>query len=180
MPDITQVLGALNSGDPQAAGQLLPLVYEELRRLAAAKLAGEPMGHTLDPTALVHEAFLRLAGAPSITNRSDYLRAAAVAMRRVLVDHARAKRADKRGGDWQWIELLDAPQPLEDSNLLTLDEALAEFVTIDPQAAELVQLRYFTGLSIPQAAEVLDISPRSADRLWAYARAWLFQRISGK
>jgi RNA polymerase sigma factor (TIGR02999 family) len=101
-------------------------------------------------------------------------------MRRVLVDHARAKRADKRGGDWNRVDLPDAAVPIDDSNLIALDEALAEFAAIDPQAAELVQLRYFTGLTIPQAAETLGISPRTADRTWAYARAWLFRRISGK
>jgi RNA polymerase sigma factor (TIGR02999 family) len=170
----------LEQADHLAAAQILPLVYDELRRLAAAKLAHEPAGHTLDATALVHEAFLRLGGAQSFASRSAFMRAAAEAMRRVLVDHARAKRADKRGGDWNRIDLPDAAVPIDDSNLIALDEALAEFARVDPQAAELVQLRYFTGLTIAQAAETLGISARSADRTWAYARAWLFRRISGE
>jgi len=180
MSEVTCILSAIEQGDPHAAAQLLPLVYDELRRIAAAKLAREPEGHSLDATALVHEAFLKLGGEQSFASKSAFMRASAVAMRRVLVDHARAKRAEKRGGDWQRVELADAAGPLDDSNLLALDEALAEFAGVDPQAAELVQLRYFTGLSIPQAAEALGMSPRTADRTWAYARAWLFRRISGE
>jgi RNA polymerase sigma factor (TIGR02999 family) len=160
--------------------ELLPQVYGELRKLAQAKLACEKPGHTLDATALVHEAFLKLGGEQSFASRSGFLRAAAEAMRRILVDHARAKRADKRGGEWQRVDLSDAVLPAEDSELLALDEALAEFAAVDPQAAELVQLRYFAGLTIPQAAEAMSISPRTADRLWSYARAWLFERIAGK
>jgi RNA polymerase sigma factor (TIGR02999 family) len=163
-----------------AARQLVAQVYDELRRLAAAKLAHEPDGHTLDATALVHEAFLRLGGDQSFASRSDFLRAAAEAMRRVLVDHARAKRADKRGGDRQRVDLPDVPGSVEDSNVIALDEALAELAAVEPEAAELVQLRYFAGLTVPQAAEALGISPRTADRTWAYARAWLFRRISGE
>ncbi|HEV3299725.1 MAG TPA: ECF-type sigma factor [Planctomycetaceae bacterium] len=176
MGDVTGIL-SIKQGDPTAAEQLLPLVYYELRQLAATNLAHEPDGHTLDPTALVHEAYLKLGGERSFATKSAFLRASAVAMRRVLVDHARAKRADKRGADWKRIELLEAAAPFHDSSLIALDEALAEFAAVDPEAAELVQLRYFTGLTIPQAAETLGISPRTADRTWAYARAWLFRRI---
>src|SRR5262245_5954830 len=178
MTEVTRILAGIDQGDSQAASQLLPLVYDELRRLASAKLAHEPDGHTLDATALVHEAYLKLGGEQSLAAKSAFMRAAAQAMRRVLVDHARAKRADKRGGDWKRIDLPDAAVPIDDSNLVALDDALSEFATIDPEAAELVQLRYFTGLSIPQAAEALGISPRTADRTWAYARAWLFRRSS--
>src|SRR5262249_5800855 len=124
--------------------------------------------------------FMKLGGEQSFASKSAFMRAAAEAMRRVLVDHARGKRADKRGGDWKRVDLPDPAMPQDDSDLLALDEALAEFAAVDPQSAELVQLRYFAGLSIPQAAEALDISPRTADRTWAYARAWLFRRISGE
>jgi RNA polymerase sigma factor (TIGR02999 family) len=180
MSEVTRILRAIDQDDPQAAARLLPLLYDELRRLAAAKLAHEPAGHALDATALVHEAYLKLGGDQSFATRSAFMRAAAEAMRRVLVDHARAKRAAKRGGDWNRIHLPDPAVPIDDSNLIALDEALAEFAAVDPEAAELVQLRYFTGLTIPQAAEALGISARTADRTWAYARAWLFRRISGE
>jgi RNA polymerase sigma factor (TIGR02999 family) len=180
MSEVTRILRAIDQGDRQAAARLLPLVYDELRRLAAAKLAHEPAGHTLDATALVHEAYLKLGGEQSFATRSAFMRAAAEAMRRVLVDHARAKRAAKRGGDWNRIRLPDPAVPIDDSKLIALDQALAEFAAVDPEAAELVQLRYFTGLTIPQAAEALGISARTADRTWAYARAWLFRRISGE
>jgi RNA polymerase sigma factor (TIGR02999 family) len=167
-------------GDAVAANQLLTLVYEELRRLASAKLAYEPDGHTLDATALVHEAYLKLGGEQLFATKGAFMRAAGEAMRRVLVDHARAKRADKRGGDWKRVDLNDATMSVDDTNLIALDEALAEFAKVDREAAELVQLRYFAGLSIPQAAEMLGISPRTADRTWAYARAWLYRHISGE
>ena len=180
LSDATQVPSAFEHGEPRASDQLLPQVYVELRRLAAAKLAKEPSGHTLDATALVHEAYLKLGGEQSFATKSVFMRSAGLAMRRVLVDHARAKRAGKRGGDWQRIESPDVGSPIDDTDLIALDEALAEFATVDPEAAELVQLRYFTGLTIPQAAEALGISPRTADRTWAYARAWLFRKISGK
>lgn len=180
MSEATRILSAVEQGDSQAMEQIFPLVYDELRRLAAAKLAYEPDGHTLDATALVHEVYLKLGGGQSFATKSAFMRASAEAMRRVLVDHARAKRADKRGGDCKRIDLPDAALPIDDSNLIALDEALAAFAAIDPEAAELVQLRYFTGLTIPQAAEAMGISPRTADRTWAYARAWLFRRISGE
>jgi len=165
--------------ESRLSGQFFPLLYTELRRLAAAKLAHEPSGHTLDATALVHEAYLKLGG-ESFSTKSAFMRAASVAMRRVLVDHARAKRADKRGGGWKRIEQLDAVSPNDDSKLIALDEALGELAKIDSEAAELVQLRYFVGLTIPQAAEALGISARTADRSWAFARAWLFRRLSGE
>ncbi len=180
MSDIPHIPNAIDAGDRPAAAQLLPLVYDELRRLAAAQMAREPDGHTLDGTALVHEAFLRLGGDKSFASKSGFLRAAAEAMRRILVDHARAKRAEKRGGGKVRVELADQPAPLPDDELLALDEALARFMAVDAQAAELVQLRYFSGLTIPQAAAALGIAPRSADRLWAFARAWLFRELSGK
>jgi RNA polymerase sigma factor (TIGR02999 family) len=166
--------------DPCPAQQLLPQVYDELRQLAAAQMAREPDGHTLDGTALVHEAFLRLGGDKSFASKSAFLRAAAEAMRRILVDHARTKRAAKRGGQRKRIDLLDQPASLPDHELIALDEALARFTAVDAQAAELVQLRYFSGLTIPQAAEALDIAPRTADRIWSFARAWLFRELSGQ
>jgi RNA polymerase sigma factor (TIGR02999 family) len=180
MSDITQILSAIEVGDAQAAEQLLPLVYDDLRRLAAAKLVYEPDGHTLDAMALVHEAFLKLGDDQSFATKSDFMRAAAEAMRRVLVDHARANGADKRGGDWKRIDLSDVALSIDDSNLLAVDDALAELAVVDPEAAELVKLRYFTGLTVPQAAAALGVSPRTADRMWIYARAWLFRKISGE
>lgn len=166
--------------NPGDVNQQLPLMYTELRRLAAAKMMKEPNGHTLDATALVHEAYVRLGGEQSFATKSAFMRAAAEAMRRVLVDHARAKRSEKRGGDRQRLDLLDAPQIVDDSNVIALDQALTEFAKTDREAAELVQLRYFAGLTLPQAATMMGISPRTADRIWSYARAWLFRRISGE
>ncbi len=162
---------------PAGADLLLPALYDELRRLAAAKLAHEPEGHTLDATALVHEAYLKLGGKQTFATQSSFLRAASRAMRRVLVDHARAKRASKRGGDWKRVDLPDVALPIADADLLALDEALAELVAVDRDAAELVELRYFTCQTIAQAATTLGISARTADRTWAYARAWLFRRL---
>lgn len=182
MADVTQLLSAIEAGDPRAAGELLPLVYDELRRLAAQRLAHEAAGQTLEPTALVHEAYLRLVGRDASQpwdGRGHFFAAAAEAMRRILVESARRKRSRKRGGDWTRQELNGsepaAATPRDD--LVALDEALTRFAAVDRTAAELVQLRYFAGLSIPAAAEVLGISPRTADRLWAYARAWLRQEI---
>lgn len=158
-----------------------PAVYAELRRLAAAKMAGEPDGHTLDATALVHEAFLKL-GAETFTCKAEFVRAAAVAMRRILIDHARARRADKRGGDRGRAavhpdHLPSATPPGAD--VLAVDEALARFAVVDPQAAELVTLRYFGGMTLPEAAAAVGVSARTADRLWAFARAWLYRELSG-
>ena len=157
--------------------ELLPLVYDELRKLAAAKLAAELPGHTLDATALVHDAWLKLNG-QSFTSRSSYLRAAAVAMRRLLVDHARAKKAAKRGGGGR-VELSSEPaaSPDRDEELDALDAALERLAVTQPRIVELVQLRYFVGLTIPDSAAVLDISPRTADAWWAYARGWLAEEL---
>jgi RNA polymerase sigma factor (TIGR02999 family) len=181
MSDVTRILSAIEQGDPHAAEQLLPLVYDELRKLAAAKLAQEKPGQTLQPTALVHEAYLRLVGDQHFDNRGHFFAAAAEAMRRIVVETARRKRRLKRGGGLVRQEFdeafLVAPKPRED--LVALDEALNKLATIDKTAAELVQLRYFAGLSIPEAAEILTISRRTADRLWAYARAWLHQEMEG-
>lgn len=183
MADVTQILNALSQGDAQAAEQLLPLVYDELRRLAAEKMAQEKPGQTLQATALVHEAYLRLVDvekAPQWKGRGHFFAAAAEAMRHILVDRARRKRARKRGGD-RAREPLDERKlaATEDSEeVLAVDEALAGLAAMDARAAELVKLRYFAGLSIPEAAEALNMSPRSADRLWAYARAWLRRAIA--
>jgi RNA polymerase sigma factor (TIGR02999 family) len=181
MNDVSQLLSAIEQGDALAARQLLPLVYDELRALAAHKLSQEAPGQTLQPTALVHEAYLRLVGDQHFANRRHFFAAAAEAMRRILVDQARRRAARKRGGaarrvawDDQWA-VADRP----DEDMLALDEALAELQRHDAQAAELVKLRYFSGLSHQQAAETLGVSRRVADRLWAVAKAWLYQRLQG-
>jgi RNA polymerase sigma factor (TIGR02999 family) len=185
MADVTQLLSAIEQGDPHAAGQLLPLVYEELRKLAAHKLAHEAPGQTLEPTALVHEAYLRLVGRDADRpwdGRGHFFAAAAEAMRRILVESVRRKRSLKRGGDRARHDLdasqFAAPELRED--LVALDEALTRLATTNKAAAELVQLRYFAGLALPEAAQVLGISARTAGRLWAYARAWLHQEIEGE
>jgi RNA polymerase sigma factor (TIGR02999 family) len=182
MSDITRILEALEQGDPRAAGQLLPLVYDELRTLAAQKLAGEKPGHTLQPTALVHEVYLRLlgqGGTPSFKDRGHFFAAAASAMRRILIDNARRKQTQKRGGglERQPLDAVAAPEP--DEELIALDEALEKLAAIDPEKARLVELRYFVGLTGEQTAEVLGISPTTADRWWAYARAWLQTEVRG-
>jgi RNA polymerase sigma factor (TIGR02999 family) len=181
MSEVTRILSALEQGDPAAAGRLLPLVYDELRQLAARKLAQETPGQTLQPTALVHEAYLRLVGEQTFEGRGHFFAAAGEAMRRILVENARRKQCQKRGGGLARQDLdpeqVLAPAVRED--LLALDEALSRLAAVNPQAAQLVQLRYFAGLSIPEAAETLGVAPRSADRLWAYARAWLHQDITG-
>jgi RNA polymerase sigma factor (TIGR02999 family) len=184
MSEVTRILSAIEQGDPSAAGQLLPLVYDELRKLAAHKLAQERPGQTLDATALVHEAYLRLVGEGDDgrhwDGRGHFFAAAAEAMRRILVEAARRKRRAKHGGGLARQPLDDvqlaAPQPHED--LLALDEALARLAAKDKVRADLVQLRYFAGLTLEQAARVLGISPATADRYWAYARAWLHQAIT--
>jgi len=181
MSDVSRLLDAAAVGDRQAAADLLPLVYDELRRLAAAHLAAESPGHTLQPTALVHEAYLRLIGPSDETKwdgRGHFFAAAAQAMRRLLVETARRKRAIKRGGRTR-VDLDEAALAIPDTreDLLALDEALDRLAAADRQAAELVHLRYFAGLSIPEAAGVLGVSPRTADRLWAYARAWLHAEV---
>ena len=184
MPDLTRLLEAAHRGDRRATAELLPLVYDELRRLAAARLAGERPGDTLQATALVHEAYLRLVGpaeGKGWETRGHFFAAAAEAMRRILVDHVRHKKSLKGGGDRARVELREdaATAPERSDEILAVDEALAGLATADPQAAELVKLRYFAGLSIDEAARALNISPRSADRLWAYARAWLRRAVGG-
>ena len=182
MSEVTRILSAIEQGDPQAAAQLLPLVYDELRQLAAQKLAQEKPGQTLDATALVHEAYLRLAGQQQpFAGRGHFSAAVAEAMRRILIDNARRKHSHKHGGgharqDLDEAELV-APEVRDD--MLALDEALTKLAGADPSAAELVRLRYFAGLSIPEAAELLGVSARTAERLWTYARAWLHHEIQG-
>lgn len=182
MSQVTRLLDAAASGDRQAAADLLPLVYDELRRLAAFRMAAEPPNQTLQPTALVHEAYLRLVGPedqPRWDHRGHFFAAAAEAMRRVLIDAARQREALKRGGDRGREELdlalLTAANRPEE--LLAVDEALTGLEAVDPRAAELVKLRYFAGLTVEEAAQVLNVSTRSAERLWTYARAWLRRAI---
>jgi RNA polymerase sigma factor (TIGR02999 family) len=182
MADVTQILNAIEQGDPHAAEQLLPLVYDELRRLAAEKMAQEQPGQTLQATALVHEAYLRLVDVEKARHwngRSHFFAAAAEAMRHILVDRARRRRTRKRGGDRARVPFDEAhPAAAEDAGeVLAVNEALAGLAAVDAQAAKLVTLRYFVGLSIPEAAEILNLSPRSVDRLWAFARAWLRRAI---
>jgi RNA polymerase sigma factor (TIGR02999 family) len=182
MPNVTQILNAIVGGDRQASDQLLPVVYQELRRLAAARVALEKPGQTLQATALVHEAYLRLVGDESGTHwngRAHFFGAAAEAMRRILVDEARRKGRRKRGGEWQREDIeLVAPAIIGPNiELLDLDEALAELALVEPAKAELVKLRYFVGLTLDEAAETLGISSATADRYWKYARAWLADRL---
>ena len=182
MADVTQILCAIEAGDPQAAAELFPLVYDELRKLAAVRLAVEKPGQTLQATALVHEAYLRLVGptdAPMWNNRRHFLAAAAEAMRRILIDRARACACMKHGGgrgriDIEDLTLASSERP---DDLLALDEALARLAAAEPQAAELVHLRYFAGQTMNDSAALLGLSLRSAHRLWAYARAWLLQEL---
>jgi RNA polymerase sigma factor (TIGR02999 family) len=176
--EVTAILNALAQGDPHAAGQLLPLVYDELRKLAAQKLAREQPGQTLDATALVHEAYLRLVGPADDArwdSRGHFFAAAATAMRRILIERARHKQRIVHGGGRQRQELHPdlAAAPEDDDDLLALDDALARLAERDPAKARLVELRYFAGLTGDQAAQVLGISPKTADRYWAYARAWI-------
>jgi RNA polymerase sigma factor (TIGR02999 family) len=184
MSEVTRILSAIEIGDPHAAEQLLPLVYNELRKLAAQKLAQEKPGQTLEATALVHEAYLRLVDvekAQHWNSRGHFFAAAAEAMRRILVDNARRKQSLKRGGDRVGLDLNQVAVATSErtEDVLDIDTALVGLAKADPQAAELVKLRYFAGLSIPQAAAALGISPRSADLLWAYARAWLLRSLGG-
>src|SRR5262245_7510328 len=186
MSEVTRILSAIGAGDPHAAGQLLPLVYDELRRLAAQKLARETPGQTLDATALVHEAYLRLQASEGQAdtvqpwaNRRHFFAAAAEAMRRILIDQARRKQSRRRGGGRKRLVMdqvtLAAPEPCPD--VLALHESLELFEKLDPVKAELVKLRYFAGLTISQVAEALGISSTTADRYWAYARAWLHAEL---
>jgi RNA polymerase sigma factor (TIGR02999 family) len=184
MSEVTRVLSAIEQGDPHAAEQLLPLVYEELRKLAAHKMAQEAPGQTLEATGLVHEAYLRLVDvekAQHWNSRGHFFAAAALAMRRILVDNARRKKRSKHGGDLKRVamEMASLPTRMSSVELLALDEALEKLQQQDPVKAQLVTLRYFGGMTIEQAAEVLDISRVTAHRYWTYARAWLHQQITG-
>ncbi len=179
MPDVTHILAAIDAGDPHAVDQLLPLVYDELRKLAAGHMANEAPGHTLDATALVHEAYLRLVGEQQFANRRHFFAAAAEAMRRILIESARRQASLKRGGGLVRRELVEseliAPELSDD--VLALDEALVQLASVDEQAAEIVKLRYFVGLTSQQAADAMELSLRSVERTWAYARAWLFNKL---
>jgi RNA polymerase sigma factor (TIGR02999 family) len=182
MPDLTRLLEAAKAGDRQAAAQLLPLVYDELRTLAAARMAAEAPGHTLDATALVHEAYLRLVGDQQFDGRGHFFAAAAEAMRRILVDHARAKRAEKRGDRAPRADLDPDQLPaggFDPDRWIDLDEALTRFAAIDPSAAELAKLRVFGGLSVEEAGNTLGLPRATAFRTWTYARAWLTSRLAG-
>jgi RNA polymerase sigma factor (TIGR02999 family) len=178
--DVTRILSAIDAGDPGAAQQLLPLVYDELRRLAAAQMAREKPWQTLDATALVHEAWMRLAGGQTFESRSHFFRASAEAMRRILVDHARARNAGKRGGRWSRVELADWHKVVQTpEQVLALNEALDRFAATEPRKAELVTLRFFGGMTMPQAAEALGVALPTAERWWAFARSWLYTELSG-
>jgi RNA polymerase sigma factor (TIGR02999 family) len=183
--DLTQALTAAAAGEPQAAENLLPLVYDELRRIAAQQLAREKPGHTLQATALVHEAYLRIAspgGEQNWANRRQFFAAAAEAMRRILVESARRKHRLRHGGDRARVDLEENELPIESphEDLVALNEAFEQFAIEEPQKAELVKLRFFAGLDEQEAADVLGISRTTAARYWAYARAWLFDRLRDK
>ena len=178
MSDVTHILSAIEQGDPNAAQELLPIVYDELRKLAAAKLAQERPGQTLQPTALVHEAYLRLVDGEKAQHwdgRGHFFSAAAEAMRRILVEGARRKRSQRHGGEHRRVDLADADLLITSSHeqLVQLDDALSKLANVRSQAAELVKLRIFSGLSVEEAAPILGISPRTARRLWVYGQAWL-------
>lgn len=183
MNDVTRILSAIEQGDPRAAGELLPLVYDELRKLAAQRLAQERPGQTLQATALVHDAYLRLVGEqdPGWDGRSHFFAAAAEAMRRILVDNARRKRTGKHGGGHRRMDVdrFDVANEAAPGDLLDLDEALDKLAGEDPAKAELVKLRYFAGLTVEEAARVLGISRATADRYWHYARVWLYCELGG-
>jgi RNA polymerase sigma factor (TIGR02999 family) len=183
MSEVTQILSAIEQGEPERAHELLPLVYEELRKLAAAKLAHEKPGQTLEATALVHESFLRMVGGQQAQvweSRGHFFAAAAEAMRRILIENARRKASEKGGGAYQRIELADVPGPAADGqlDLLSLDAALCQFEVDHPEQAQVVKLKFFAGCTIEETAEMLGISRATAQRHWAYARAWLFGRLN--
>jgi RNA polymerase sigma factor (TIGR02999 family) len=192
MSEVTRILSAIGQGDPHAAEQLLPLVYDELRKLAAQKLAQEKTGQTLQATALVHEAYLRLVceqadaqACPNWDSRGHFFAAAAEAMRRILIDQARRKQSHKRGGNFRRVDLdaaslFIASEDDAADDLLALDEILRQFETEEPLKARLVKLRYFAGLSLPQAAQALGISQATAKRHWVYARSWLYGKLHGR
>ena len=179
--EITVILQRIERGDPQAADQLLPLVYDELRQLAAVRMAHEAAGHTLQPTALVHEAWLRLGGdrQPDWKNRAHFFAAAAEAMRRILIDRARHRLAQRRRGGHEHVNLdeVEVAAATDDTHVLAVNDALEKFALADPPKAALVKLRYFAGFTLAEAARALDISEPTAQRWWAYARAWLSQEL---
>jgi RNA polymerase sigma factor (TIGR02999 family) len=180
--DVTRILQAAQQGDAKAADELLPLVYQELRRLAAHKMAHEAPGHTLQPTALVHEAWLRLVTPEQqaqFQNRAHFFGAAAEAMRRILVDRAREKKALKRGGNLERVDIdaVELPSPMPDDELLALDEALDRLAAVDTRAAEMVKLCFFVGLTQEEAARELGVSVSTGERIWAFARAWLLREV---
>ena len=181
MSEVTQILGAIEAGDPMAAEQLLPLVYQELRRLAASKMANEKPGQTLQPTALVHEAWLRIAGDGNehFANRRHFFKAAATAMQQILIDNARRKQRLKHGANLVGDELHESriAMSVPSEELLAVNDALAALALEDPQAAEVVQMRYFVGMTVPEIADAMDLAPRTVDRHWAFARAWLKRTI---
>jgi RNA polymerase sigma factor (TIGR02999 family) len=181
MSDVTRLLDSIESGNARAAEELLPLVYEELRKLAAAKMARETPNQTLQPTALVHEAWLRLTGNENVkwNGRAHFFGAAAEAMRRILVDNARRKRAVRHGGNHQRlnVEDIEIASPEKEAELLAINESLEKLAALDKQKAELVKLRYFVGLTIEESATILGVSVPTANRWWTYARAWLYQEI---
>jgi RNA polymerase sigma factor (TIGR02999 family) len=184
MSDVTHILSAIEQGDPQAAEQLLPLVYDELRKLAAARLAWEKPGQTLQATALVHEAYVRLVDVDKVQHwdsRGHFFAAAAEAMRRILIERARAKQCQKRGGDLQRLDIDDIAlaTKVTPDQLLAVDEALSKLALDDPKGAQLVKLRYFAGLTVDEAGKLLGISTTTAYRHWNYARAWLHAELLG-
>ena len=184
MSDVTRILESIQHGDPKAADELLPLVYGELRKLAAAKMAHEVPNQTLQPTALVHEAWLRLVGQanPKFDGRAHFFGAAAEAMRRILIDKARRRNAQRHGGGQQRVDAdeLELAAPADDDQLLAVNDALDKLAAQNKTEAELVKLRYFVGMTLEEAAEVLGISARTADNYWAHARAWLFREIKSQ
>ncbi len=180
MADVTRLLQAIEEGDGSAAEELLPLVYEDLRRLAALRMAAESPGHTLQPTALVHEAWLRIAGEDhSWQNRRHFFAAAAEAMRRILIERARRRLRVRHGGGLERfdVDAIQVPDPVRDDQLLAVDEALAALERDDPRRAQVVKLRYFVGLTNPEVAEAMGLSLATVERDWAFAKAWLFSRI---
>jgi RNA polymerase sigma factor (TIGR02999 family) len=183
MSDVTQLLNAIEAGEPKAADQLLPLVYEELRKLAAVRMANEKVGQTLQPTALVHEAWLKIAGngGEQFANRRHFFKAAATAMQQILIDNARRKQRLKHGGNQAGEELHESriAMTVPSEELLAVNDALAALALEDPQAAEVVQMRYFVGMTVPEIADALNLAPRTVDRHWAFARAWLKRTIRG-